>query len=181
MKKFLVVLTSCLFVLTGCDSNMDNTPTQKVEAFLNNYQTLDNSVLEDLDSVLATDTALSEDDRKEYREFMKKHYQDLKYEIKDEKIDGDNATVEAEVTVRNYANTVADAENYKSENQDEFNGEDGNYDATLFSTYRLDELKKVTETSTYTINFTLTKENDEWTLNELSDEDLNKINGLYAG
>ncbi len=181
MKKFLVVLTSCLFVLTGCDSNMDNTPTQKVEAFLNNYQTLDNSVLEDLDSVLATDTALSEDDRKEYREFMKKHYQDLKYEIKDETIDGDNATVEAEVTVRNYAKTVADAENYKSENQDEFNGEDGNYDATLFSTYRLDELKKVTETSTYTINFTLTKENDEWTLNELSDEDLNKINGLYAG
>lgn len=181
MKKFLLVLTTCLLVLTGCDSNMDNTPTKKVEAFLNNYQSLDNSVLEDLDSVLAADTSLNDDDRKEYRQFMEKHYKDLKYEIKDEKIDGDKATVEAEVTVRNYTKSVSDAENYKSQNKDEFNGEDGNYDATLFSTYRLDEIKKVTETSTYTINFTLTKENDEWKLNELSDEDLNKINGLYAG
>jgi len=181
MKKFLLVLTTCLFVLTGCDSNMDNTPTKKVEAFLNNYQTLDNSVLEDLDSVLAADTSLNDDDRKGYREFMEKHYKDLKYEIKDEKIDGDKATVEAEITVRNYTKSVSDAENYKSENKDEFNGEDGNYDATLFSTYRLDEIKKVTETSTYTINFNLTKQNDEWKINELSDEDLNKINGLYAG
>ena len=160
---------------------MDNTPTKKVEAFLNNYQTLDNSVLEDLDSVLAADTSLNDDDRKGYREFMEKHYKDLKYEIKDEKIDGDKATVEAEITVRNYTKSVSDAENYKSENKDEFNGEDGNYDATLFSTYRLDEIKKVTETSTYTINFNLTKQNDEWKINELSDEDLNKINGLYAG
>lgn len=181
MKKFLLILTSCLFVLTGCDSNMDNTPTKKVEAFLNNYQTLDNSVLEDLDTTLAADTTLSEDDRKKYREFMEKHYKDLKYEIKDEKIDGDKATVETEVTVRNYTKSVTDAENYKSENKDEFNGTDGNYDATLFSTYRLGELEKVTETSTYTINFELTKEKDEWKLNELSDEELNKINGLYAG
>lgn len=181
MKKFLLVLTTCLFVLTGCDSNMDNTPTKKVEAFLNNYQTLDDSVLEDLDSVLAADTSLNDDDRKGYREFMEKHYKDLKYEIKDEKVDGDKATVEAEITVRNYTKSVSDAENYKSQNKDEFNGEDGNYDATLFSTYRLDEIKKVTETSTYTINFNLTKQNDEWKINELSDEDLNKINGLYAG
>ncbi len=181
MKKILLVLASCLFILTGCNSNLDNTPTKKVEAFLNNYQTLDDSVLEDLDSTLAADTTLSDNDRKDYRKFMEKHYKDLKYEIKDEKIDGDNATVEAEVTVRNYAKSVSDAENYKSENKDEFNGEDGNYDKTIFSTYRLEELEKVTETSTYTINFTLTKQNDEWKLNELSDEDLNKINGLYAG
>lgn len=180
MKRFILILASCLFVLTGCDTNMDNTPTKKVEAFLNNYQTLDNKVLEDLDTTLAADTTLNEDDRKSYRKFMEKHYKDLKYEIKDEKIDGDNATVEAEVTVRNYAKSVADSENYKSENKDEFNGEDGQYNPALFSTYRLDELEKVTETSTYTINFTLTKQNDEWKINELSDEDLNKINGLYA-
>jgi len=181
MKKFLLMLTTCLIVLTGCDSKMDNTPTKKVETFLNNYQTLDNSVIEDLDSVLAADTSLSDDDRKDYKSFMEKHYKDLKYEIKDEKIDGDKASVEAEVTVRNYTKSVSDSENYKSKNKEEFNGEDGNYDATLFSTYRLEELEKVTETSTYTINFTLTKQDDEWKLNELSDEDLNKINGLYAG
>lgn len=181
MKKFLVIIFSALFILTGCDSKLDNTPTKKVEAFLGNYQSLDSKVMDDLDSTLSADPDLSDDNRNEYKEFMKKHYQDLKYEIKDEKIDGDKATVEAEVTVRNYTKSVADAENYKSENQAEFNGEDGNYDATLFSTYRLDELKKVTDTETYTITFNLTKQDDKWKLEDLSDEDLNKINGLYAG
>ncbi|MCI9084515.1 MAG: hypothetical protein HFH46_02725 [Bacilli bacterium] len=181
MKKILVIIFSALFILTGCDSKLDNTPTKKVEEFLNNYQSLDSKVMEDLDTTLAADPDLNEDNKSEYKEFMKKHYQDLKYEIKDEKIDGDKATVETEITVRNYTKSVADAENYKSENTAEFNGEDGNYDATLFSTYRLDELKKVTDTETYTITFNLTKQDDIWKLEDLSDEDLNKINGLYAG
>ncbi|MCI9585485.1 MAG: hypothetical protein HFH45_02470 [Bacilli bacterium] len=181
MKKILVIIFSALFILTGCDSKLDNTPTKKVEEFLNNYQSLDSKVMEDLDTTLAADPDLNEDNKSEYKEFMKKHYQDLKYEIKDEKIDGDKATVETEITVRNYTKSVAESENYKSENAAEFNGEDGNYDATLFSTYRLDELKKVTDTETYTITFNLTKQDDIWKLEDLSDEDLNKINGLYAG
>ncbi len=181
MKKFLLIMLSSLFILTGCDSNMDNTPTKRVEAFLGNYQSLDSSVMEDLDTVLTSDTSLDAEDREGYKEFMKKHYQDLKYEIKDEKIDGDKATVDAEITVRSYASAVADAENYKSENEADFKGEDGQTDTALFSKYRLEELEKVKDTETYTITFNLTKENDEWKLEELSDEDLNKINGLYAG
>ena len=181
MKKFLLIMLSSLFILTGCGTDMDNTPTKKVEAFLNNYQTLNDDVLEDLDTTLTADTTLTDDERKKYHDFMEKHYQDRKYEIKDETIDGDKATVDAEVTVRSYAHAVNEAENYKSENEAEFQGDDGNYDATLFSNYRLEELEKVTDTETYTITFNLTKENDEWKLDELSDEDLNKINGLYAG
>ncbi len=181
MKKIIFIVLS-LIVLTGCGcSNMDNTPTKKVEAYFNKYQTLDNSVIDDLDTILGTDTTMSEDNRTAYRDFMKKHYQDLKYEIKDETIDGDTATVEVEITVRDYSQAVADADTYKSENESEFNDENGAYDASLFSNYRLEELKKVQDTKTYTLNLTLTKQNDEWTLNQLSDEDLNKINGLYAG
>ena len=176
MKKLLLALTS-LVVLTGCscaNMNMDNTPTKK-------DQTLDNSVVEDLDTTLAADTTLTDNDRKDYKEFMKKHYQDLKYEIKDEKIDGDTATVETEITVRDYSKAISDADTYKGENSDKFNNNSGTYDPGLFSSYRLDELKKVKDTKTYTLNLTLTKDKDEWKLNELSDEDLNKINGLYAG
>ncbi len=181
MKKLLIALV-CIFAVTGCSlGNMDNTPTKKVENYLNNYQSLDAGVLEDLDTTLAADTTLDEKGRKDYREFMKKHYQDLKYKIKDEKLDGDNATVETEVTVRDYSKAVADSDTYKSSNEDKFKDEKGTYDATMFGTYRLDELKKVTDTKTYTINFTLTKKDGEWKINQLSDEDLNKINGLYNG
>ena len=182
MKKFVLILTTCLFILTGCENmDMDDTPTKKVEAFLNNYQTLDEGVLEDLDTVLANDTSLSDNDKEGYRKLMEDHYRDLKYEIKDERIDGDKATVDAEVTVRNYSKAVAGAEDYKSSNEDKFQDEKGNYSTALFSSYRLDEMEKVTDTATYTITFSLIIQNEEWTIEELSDEDLNKINGLYAG
>ena len=40
MKKVLSILGLAL-IITGCSlGNMDNTPTKKVEGYLNNYQTL---------------------------------------------------------------------------------------------------------------------------------------------
>ena len=181
MKKFLFTILMVI-TLTGCSlGNMENTPTQRVEDYLSKYQRLDNSVLEDLDTTLMGEESLTDDERDDYKEFMKKHYQDLEYEIKDETVDGDNATVTAEITVRDYTNAISTADNYKTNNEDKFSDDSGNYDPTLFSSYRLEELKKVTEKTTYTITFTLIKQDGKWKLNQLSDEDLNKINGLYAG
>ena len=42
------------------------------------------------------------------------------------------------------------------------------------------KLKEVTDTETYTITFHLTKENDEWKIDDLSDDDLRKLSGLYG-
>ena len=179
MKKILLILIP-IFIITGC-GNMEETPTRKVEAFFNQYQTLDKSVLNNLDTVLMNDTSLTDNERSDYRDFMKHHYQDLDYRILEEKIDGNEATVRVEVTVRSYARALSDTENYRALNQEEFNTEAGEHDTGLFSTYRLKELKKVTNTSSYIIDVTLTKVNDKWRIDELSDEDLNKINGLYAG
>jgi predicted small lipoprotein YifL len=173
MKKVLCLLMA-LVILTGCGSKMGNTPTKKVEAFLNKYQTSDKDVMDDLDNTLNNDTTLTDSERTDYRNFMKKHYQDLTYKIKNEKIDGNIATVETEITVRNYADAVNKANEYRSNNPDKFNS------TNTFATYRLNQLKKVTKTATYTINFYLAKSNDEWTVNDLSDQDESKINGLYG-
>lgn len=172
MKK-LVCFLLALFVLTGC-GNMNNTPTKKVEDFLTKYQTNDSDVMSDLDDVLTFDNDLTDDERNEYREFMKKHYQDMTYKIKDEKIDGDSATVDAEIKVRNYANTVNDANNYRLENASEFDEDN------TFASYRLKKLRDVTDTETYTITFHLTKVNDEWTIDPISSDDESKLNGLYG-
>ena len=52
MKKLLFIIIA-LIAITGCTlSNIDNTPTKQVEAFFNNYQTLDQKVLNDLDLVI---------------------------------------------------------------------------------------------------------------------------------
>jgi hypothetical protein len=182
MKKIQNLLLGLIlvFTVTGCNiGNMDNTPTKKVEAFLDKYQQLDSNVLNDLDLTLADDTTIDEASRSEYRDFMKQHYQDLEYKIKDETIDGDTATVTAEITVRDYSKVIQDADTYKETNASEFNDDNDTYSPALFSKYRLDKMKEVTEKTTYTIDFHLNKKDDEWILDELSEEDEQKINGLY--
>ena len=175
MKKVLYFLVA-IVLLTGCScsANMGNTPTKKVEEYLNKYQTNDDDVVSDLDEVLTNDTTLTADERNDYSDFMKTHYRDMQYEIKDETIDGDTATVDAEVTVRNYADVVNEANDYRLNNPDEFD------DNNTFASYRLGKLKEVTDTETYTITFHLTKENDEWKIDDLSDDDLRKLSGLYG-
>ena len=175
MKKVLYFLVAVV-LLTGCSctANMGNTPTKKVEEYLNKYQTNDDDVVSDLDDVLTNDTTLTDAERTNYSDFMKKHYQDLQYEIKDETIDGDTATVDAEITVRNYANAINEANQYRLNNADEFD------DTNTYATYRLDRLKEVTDTETYTITFHLTKETDEWKVDNLSDDELRKLSGMYG-
>lgn len=173
MKKFLLSFMAFI-ILTGCGNmQVGNTPSKKVEAYFNKYQTLDKAVLEDLDTTLLSDTSISGEEREAYRNFMKKHYQDLTYEIKNETIDGDNAVVDVEITVKDYSDAISNADANKAQ------FEDGSI--TTFSNYRLEELKKVKDKVTYTLSLNLVKEDDTWVLQQLSNEDLNKINGLYAG
>ena len=172
MKKFLLSLLSIL-ILTGCGINIGNTPSKRVEDYLNKYQTLDSDVLEDLETTLNLDNTISNEDKSGYREFMKKHYQDMKYEIKNETIDGDNATVEVAITVRDYSKVISDTDNYKSETKT------GDEEKLSFSSYRLEELQKAKDTVTYTLYFNLTKKDNKWVLDQPTNSDLNKINGLY--
>ena len=44
--------------------------------------------------------------------------------------------------------------------------------------YKIKQLKATTSKTKYTIVFTLTKKNNKWTLDRVSDEDLKKIHGL---
>ena len=104
---------------------------------------------------------------------------DMKYEIKEEKIDGDNAVVTAQITVYDYYNAEKEANTYLTNNPDKFKTDDV-YDESLFTDYKLEQLDKVTDTVDYTIDFTLTKVDNEWVVNDLTNEQLEKIHGVYA-
>jgi len=172
MKK-IICLIIAITLFSGCGM-MNNTPTRKVEALLSKYQSNDSEVIEDLDNVLMSDYNLSDDERDDYREFMGKHYQDMTYKIKDEKIDGDSATVDVEITVRDYSSALKDANDYRSDNSSEFDS------SNTFASYRLNKLKDVQDTVTYTITFHLTKSGDEWVIDPLSSDDESKINGTFG-
>ena len=180
MKKILSLFIDCI-LLTGCETGeLLNTPTKKVEMFLGNYQTLNSNVVEQLDDVIENETIFNDTQKETYRDIMKKHYKNLTYEIKDEKIYGDMATVTVEIEVTDYTKVMTEAEKYKTDNPNEFNNDEGIYDESLFTNYRLENLKNAKDRVKYTIDFTLTKNDDEWELDSLTEEQESKIHGLYS-
>ena len=179
MKKIIMILVS-LLLLAGCDnSKMLNTPTKKVEMFFEKYQSLDQDVIDQLDDTTYNELSFTKDQRDEYKEIMKRHYQTIKYEIKDEVIDGDTATVTTQIEVMDYSKILNDANEYLKNNRDEFLDEKGEYDETLFNEYRLKKLAKAEETVTYTIDLTLTKIDGVWTMDDVSNDTRDKIQGIY--
>ncbi len=179
MKK-LLLLTIILFI-GGCNlSELNNTPTKQVEIFFNKYQTLHEDVLNDLNNVTLEEERFNDEQRKEYRDIMKKHYQNLKYAIKDEEIDGDNAKVKVEIEVDDYYRVLAEADVYLENHPDEFRNSNGEYDASKFMDYRLKKLKENKEMVKYTLELSLTKKDGKWQLNKLTDIDKQKINGVFV-
>lgn len=179
MKKLILFATVIIVLATGC-GNMMNTPTKKVEEFLSKYQTMDKDVLEQLDDVIKDAGSLVEDQKNDYRELMKKQYQNLSYKIKDETEDGDNATVVVEIEVYDYGKAINESEQYLVTNRDEFLDEAGkDVDNKKFLDYKIKKMKEVKDKVKYTINFTLTKVDDKWKLDNISDIDRQKLHGLY--
>ncbi len=57
LKIIVGTLAVMLLALVGCSINdLSNTPTKQTELFFNKYQTLDQSVLDDLNHVVAAET-----------------------------------------------------------------------------------------------------------------------------
>ena len=60
------------------------------------------------------------------------------------------------------------------------NNIENNYDKDKFINYKLTQMENVTDTVKYTIEFTLTKVDNEWKMDSLSNADIEKIHGIYA-
>lgn len=178
MKKLLYVV-ALLFLVVGCDGVM-NSPTKRVEEFLNDYQTMDSEVLTQLDEVINNEAMLNDEQKKDYKALMEKQYQNLAYTIKDETVDGNNATVEVEIEVYDYTSAMNKADDYLISNQADFLDDMGNVDNVKFMSYKIAQMKNVKEKTKYTLNLTLTKEDKEWVLNDITEVERQKIHGIYS-
>ena len=178
MKKILLSIIAIL-TFAGCSNIMQQTPTSVVEDYLHKYQTLDEDLLDQLAAVLDMDN-LNDTNKEAYQDVMKRQYQDLDYEIKDEKIDGDEATVEVEIEVYNYQSVSNDADKYLEEHKEEFYGTDKKVDMDKYMEYKVGKLNDAKDKVTYTIYFTLSKDEEgKWKLNDLSEKERLKLHGLY--
>ncbi len=178
MKKILVIF-AFLFGLVGCTIGPANTPSKAVEEYLDRY--IDNSdvVMEELDDYVADRNELDDEQKDTYKEILKKQYSDLKYEITDEKYDGDTATVTVKLTVYDLYKVQKDADKHLADNADEFKNDEGVYDASKFIKYKLDQMKDTTDTIDYTLEVNVTKVDNAWQVEQLSNEALQKIHGIY--
>ena len=200
MKKFILPLL--VILLSACTIGGAMTPRQKVSEFLDKYKNQDQNILSQLDDVINNEYSNS-DHRSRYKTLMTNQYKNLEYEIKDEIVEDNNAVVEVEVTVYDYASAIRNANEYLNSNQGEFmtsptieitdandetskdtnntnNTVTSTYDQDKFIDYKLTQMENVTNTVTYTIQFTLTKVNNEWQMDALSNADMEKIHGIYA-
>lgn len=178
LKGFMFLCLGVLLFTTGCD-NVNNTPTKKVEELFSKYQTIDEDVLADLNDVVDDEANLTDEQKDRYKDILKNQYSNLTYEIKDERIDGDNATVEVEIEVYDLSQVDYDVNDYVDNNKDEFTDENGNILDEKRTEYRLDQLEKAKDRVKYTLNLTLTKDDDEWKVDNLTETERQKIHGIY--
>lgn len=168
MKK-IVSLFIFLLLLVGC--SLSNSPTSKVEELLNKYQTLDSDIKSGIDDVLKEEN-LNDSQKERYRKVIEKQYRNLAYEVKDERIDGDAATITVEIEVIDYKKQVNDTNNYYQGKTD--------YTVEDYNNTKLDKLEKAKDKVKYTIDFEVKKDsNGNWKLSSLSNETIKKIQGMY--
>lgn len=179
MKKVLLVFLLGLFFITGCD-NLMNTPTKKVETLLSKYQKKDDVVVKQLGDTLLLDAVLTVNQKDSYKELMERQYSNLTYTVKNEAIDGKTAVVEVEIEVYDYNKAITDSENYLLANASEFQDETGEVNTKKYNDYKLEAMKNMKDRVKYTINFTLSKMDDEWIVDDLTEAERLKIHGLYA-
>lgn len=178
MKKILIFIFG-LLLLTGCD-NLMNTPTKRVENLLSKYQKQDAEVLSQLDETMLNETILTTTQKDRYKNLMTRQYKDLAYTVKNETIDGKTAVVEVEVQVYDYNKAITASEQHLLNNQKDFLDDTGNVNTNNYNEYKIKQMEDMNDKTTYTINFTLSKIEDKWVVDDLTETERMKIHGLYA-
>lgn len=178
MKKILVILCA-IILFTGCSCSINDTkPDEAVETFFEKYRSKDDDIITQLKDTIENED-LKDTSKEKYQELMEKQYDQFAYVIKDTNEQDDTATVTVELTVLNYRSAVLKAEEELKNNPEKFNDDSGNFSEEKYMDYKIDEMQKVTDTTTHTIELSLTKKAGMWKVEELSGEDISKLHGLY--
>ena len=174
MKKIIVFVL--ILVLFSC--NFSNTPRDRVEEYLSSYNSLSDAVVLDIDTKVAGED-LSKENKEIYKKVLLRQFENMKYEIKDESISGDKATVLVKITVFDLYRADKESNMYMNENQSEFYNVNNLFDDDLYNEYRLKKMLEASDKIEYEVKFYLNKKDDKWTLIEPNRDVLEKMHGLY--
>lgn len=176
MKKIIAIFIM-LSVVVGCACTNDKA-SDAVKEYLGKYNNHNPQILSELNKIMEEEN-LGDKQKENYEAIMKKQYKDLKYEIEEEKYNGEEASVTTKITVYDLYKAQKEAEDYKNLHKEEFWNEDKRYDEKKFLEYKLEQMKKSDARVEYTIDFKVIKKEGKWTLEKITTEDLEKIHGIY--
>ena len=161
MKKYLVFFL-CILCLVGCTNKSSKEAViEYLEKYRNFTAEIEESLMKDLESVNWT-----KEQKEKYILLMKKQFVNLKYKIKEEIYNGEEATVLVDITVYNYHNSKREALKEQDESQ--------NYIDKV-----LEKMNNETHTIKYTLVFKTNYKEGVWVLEQPSEETLKKIEGIY--
>jgi len=173
LKIFTIIILSIFLV--GCYKNMN--PSERVEDLMDRYIKNDTNIIEELDEYVDNQD-ITEEQKRRYKEIIKNEYQTIKYSVKDEKIDGDEAKVEVEIEVKDLYKASKDASLYMREHRDEFLI-DKIYNEEKFIDHKLKTMEESNDRVEYTIFINLKRVDGIWTIEEIDEDTLEKIHGIY--
>lgn len=107
LKKLMISVLAISMVLSMAACGKANTPTKVVEKQM---QELKDEKVETELSSLVSDSSVAKKYGDDYKKLLKK-IQDFDYEVTDEKVDGDSATVTVKVTTYNFGQAYKDMYN----------------------------------------------------------------------
>lgn len=177
MKKIaLVILTFFLELsLTGCMGAM--TPSEKVENLMNRYIKNDQDIVTELDTYIKEQN-LTYEQKERYKKIILNEYATIEYKVKNESIVDDEAKVEVDIVVKDLYKASKDAGDYLVDHVKEFYENDV-YDENKFIDYKLETMEKSEKKKDYTIYIDLVKKEGNWIIEEIDEETLEKIHGIY--
>lgn len=91
-----------------------------------------------------------------------------------------DTTSEQEIIIDNSDEKEDENTNNSEKESINSSNSDDKVDMDKFLEYKFRLLEGVTDRKTYSLDFTLTKENDEWVLDELSNDVMSKLHGIYT-
>ncbi len=153
------------------------TPSERVENLMNRYIKNDKEIELELDTYLAEQN-LSEEQKLRYKKIILNEYATIDYKIKSENIEDDKATVEVDIRVKDLYKASKNAGTYLVDHVDEFY-ENDIYNEQKFIDYKLTTMEENESKKDYTIYIELTKKDGNWTIEQLDNETLEKIHGIY--
>lgn len=176
MKKIIIILL--IIFLCGCTK--ERLAPDIVKDYLNSYQKLDKTVIDEINKVVEENSEFSLEQKNIYKQIFKNQYSSLKYEIISEDYTDTIANIKVSINVYDLNKAEEEALLYLKDHLKEFYDEENKFDNNKYLSYKLNLMKDYKYRVDYIINFSLTKdENNNWVLLEPTEDDLEKIHGIY--